>query len=142
MDTETGQNFSEPRLAGRGGTGMSDEIDLLDYIEVLVRRRWFIFWVVVFCAVGSYVYWKSVPPGEVLYQAEANVIVPEDRQIDSKSGKVLSVGSVHVNVLRRFSIGHNILSRKVAFSSDGLTDSMEGSRSYLEARRFATSSSA
>ncbi len=130
MDTETGQNLSEPRLAGRGGTGMTDEIDLLDYIEVLVRRRWLIVWIVVLCALGSYGYFRSRPPTGGLFRAEANVLVPEGPGTDPASGKLYQAIPVNVNVLRRYSIGYNILERTVPRKMGNGADSVKVSHFF------------
>ena len=80
-----------------------DEIDLFDYIEVIVRRRWLIFWAVVICALASFGYGRSQ---RVSYRAEVNVLPSQERNLDidaksaaspatmrrTKSSKIYSAG--------------------------------------------------
>ena len=48
-----------------------EEPDLLDYIEVIVRRRWMIFWGVLICVISSYIFAllekRSLPPERPFY---------------------------------------------------------------------------
>ena len=73
MDRPQGDSNSEadrPAAARGNGPGYEDEIDLLDYVEVIVRRRWLILFGTVICAVATFGYGKVQPVSLDFHGAE------------------------------------------------------------------------
>lgn len=89
-----------------------EEIDLLDYVEVIVRRRWLVFWGTVICALTSLVYSQLQP---VVYRAEASVLPLQDHALEMKGEAVGLVWRTehYLKSLRSVTIGRSIMERKV-----------------------------
>jgi uncharacterized protein involved in exopolysaccharide biosynthesis len=110
---------SAPR---QGGPMYEDEIDLLDYVEVIVRRRWLIFLGTVICAAATLVYGKLTPEQNE-YRAEANVLVREEPMM-TPQGQVVQAGSVNLNDLQRYDVRRGILDTLVPVAREGRQDSI------------------
>ena len=100
-----------------------DEIELLDYLEVLVRRRWLIFWGVVVCAAASFGLAGTRSPS---YRAEANVLPSQERdlQLDGRSAELVRRSGKYLVSLQGLSIRRSVLDRVVLHALDGRQDSV------------------
>lgn len=65
---------STPPVVGGAPVG-EDEVDLFDYIEVLVKRRWLIFWGVAICILAAFVVSLRATP---TYTATATLLPSEE----------------------------------------------------------------
>lgn len=99
-----------------------DEVDLLAYIEVIVRRRWLIFWGLVGCALAAFGYTRMQP---VSYQARATVLPSQERdlKVDGGSAQVVRHSGKYLETLKGFSVGYSMLQRTVPRTADGRRDS-------------------
>ena len=52
-----------------------DEIDLIDYIKVLVKRRWVILGVTLTSFIGTILYNRTLPPPAQVYEATASLLI-------------------------------------------------------------------
>ena len=100
-----------------------DEIELLDYLEVLVRRRWLIFWGVVICAAVSFGLAATRSP---LYRAEANVLPSQERdlELDGRSAELVRRSGKYLVALQGLSIRRSVLNRVLPHTFDGRPDSV------------------
>lgn len=100
-----------------------DEIDLFDYIEVIVRRRWLIFWGTVVCTLAASGYARLQP---VSYRAEAYVLPSQERDLnlDAKSAGFVRRSGEYLEALKGPSIGRGVLDRAVPLTADGEADSV------------------
>jgi uncharacterized protein involved in exopolysaccharide biosynthesis len=118
-----GNPVTEQRSAPQpAGPVYEDEIDLLDYVEVIVRRRWLIVLGTVICAAATLVYGKLTPEQNE-YRAEANVLVREE-PVMTPSGQVVQAASVNLSDLQRYDVRRGILDRLVPVKRDGEQDSI------------------
>ena len=98
---------------------MEDEIDLLDYVEVIVRRRWLIVWAVLVCAVAAVVYAKQQPQ---VFVAEATIL-PADEQDFLNLGEGMQRGrqrSFYIDILKSLPINRSVLQKVYAYELDGI----------------------
>ena len=102
-----------------------DEIDLLDYVEVIVRRRWMIFWIVVICTLASALFSRSRP---IVYQVEAHLLASQQRNIELVGGTAQIVessgGYGYLEALKGLAIQRSMLNRRVVIRSNGGRDSV------------------
>ena len=94
-----------------------EEIDLLDYVEVMVRHRWLIFWATVLCAVVGVLYAYRQP---MVYQAEATLL-PADQQ-DYLNLGMQDQGTSHsfyMNILESVTTSRNMLQKEFEYEEDG-----------------------
>ncbi len=115
---------------------VEDEIDLFDYIEVIVRRRWLIFWGVVACTLASILY-IAITPERKIYRAEATVL-PEAQPnfsnlqaglLGQQQSLVLDVSRLHrlnlwlaqtlANVLKSYSLNRKVLQKVYQYTLEG-----------------------
>lgn len=88
-----------------------DEIDLIDYIAVIVRRRWLIFWtVVVSTAVSGLSTLMADPPP---FRAEVNLLAVEAPPVAGGQES-----TINVNVLRGFGMGQYVLDATIPNPDD------------------------
>jgi len=100
-----------------------DEIDLIDYVEVIVRRRWLIIWgIALFCA--GVVLQQKISPTDTEYVAEANLVVLDTHQFDPTSGKLVP-HQVSVNALHSYQVGRRVLEHRVAIGLKGRIDTIK-----------------
>ena len=104
--------------------GLEDEIDLLDYIEVIVRRRWLIFWGTVFCVVASL---GNNAIQEPSYRAEAYVLPSQNRELelDTQSAGIVRRSGTYLEALKGPSIGFSMLNWTVPRAAEGQPDSVQ-----------------
>ena len=104
--------------------GSEDEIDLMDYIEVIVRRRWLIFWGTVFCVVASL---GNNAIQEPSYRAEAYVLPSQNRELelDTQSAGIVRRSGTYLEALKGPSIGFGMLNRTVPRTAEGQPDSVQ-----------------
>ena len=98
---------------------MEDEIDLLDYVEVIVRRRWLIVWAVLVCAVAAVVYAKQQPQ---VFVAEATIL-PTDEQDFLNLGEGMQRGrqrSFYIDILKSIPLNRSVLQKVYEYELDGI----------------------
>jgi uncharacterized protein involved in exopolysaccharide biosynthesis len=94
-----------------------DEIDLLDYVEVMVRHRWLIFWATVLCAVAGVLYAYRQP---MVYQAEATLLPAEERNYLNLGGQEQGTAhSFYLNILESVATSRNVLQKEFEYEQDG-----------------------
>ena len=101
---------------------VEEEIDLLDYIEVLVRWRWLIFWGVAIGVLSAYIFASMQPE---VYEAEA-IILPAEEQdyLDLRDGARQAVRqSFYLDILESIPTSQKILRKEYRYELDGKTDS-------------------
>ena len=96
-----------------------DEVELLDYIEVLVRRRWLIFWVTTCCV--------ALATGHVALQTEAfrseAIILPSDSHdyLDlTNNPQRRDRQSFYVDILESTSLSRQVLLNAYDYHLDGV----------------------
>jgi uncharacterized protein involved in exopolysaccharide biosynthesis len=94
-----------------------EEIDLLDYVEVMVRHRWLIFWATVLCAVASVLYAYRQP---MVYQAEATFLPAEQQNYLNLGTQDQGTShSFYLNILGSVSTSRNLLQKEFEYEEDG-----------------------
>jgi len=63
------------RLTPHAPRYQDDEIDLIEYIKIIWKYKWFIILVTVFAVIGTYFYTKSLPK---IYSSTVSVIIPQE----------------------------------------------------------------
>ena len=125
-------------LAGAPQHQFEDEIDLLDYVEVIVRRRWMILFTTFVVVLGTLAYVSLLP---VTYVAQASLLPLEMRNFGLGSSKdlqqVQSYGQI-LETLKGATVRRGVGDRLVPYIKDGQTDSMRlsdyfGSRNTKQA---------
>ena len=99
--------------------GAMDEIDLFDYIEVLVKRRWLIFFGVLVCVLTAFIYTLML---EQTYKAEATVLPAEQRDYLAHllgSAETMSRKSFYLDILKSVPVGKAVLEKVYTYSIDG-----------------------
>ena len=89
---------------------LEEDIDLLDYVEVIVRRRWMIFFIIFLCAISSYFYAFLQPE---IFQASA-IILPADERDYLRFGdsqKEVNRRSFYLDILKSTSLNRNIIQK-------------------------------
>ena len=117
-------NGSEPNITDRShplpvqpGAPLEDEIDLLDYVEVIVRRRWLIFWAVLVCMVAALAYAKDSP---ILFQAEAIILPSEERDyLRLGTERQVTRRSYQLDILRSTPVSRKVLQKVYQYTLDG-----------------------
>ena len=136
-DSEFPQQKVQP-LSRTSEELLDDEIDLLDYVEVIVRRRWMIFGATILVVLGVFVYNK---PRQVTYVAETIFLPSEERNFELGSADgaqlVQARGKV-LETLKGLTVGRAIIERVVPYIRDGRRDSVRlseyfGSRNAKQA---------
>lgn len=92
-----------------------DEIDLIDYLEVIVRRRWLIILGMVLFAVGAVGYERFLAPSAE-FEAEANLLLLDNREVDTTGAIVKK--TVNLGVLQSYPALSYVLDQP-ALSSNG-----------------------
>ena len=97
---------------------IEDEIELLDYIEVMVRRRWLIILGTVLCALASFWFTYSKP---AMYRAEAMILPPEEQNYLNLSDQGRQTGrqSSYVDILQGFSISRKVVQKVYPYELEG-----------------------
>lgn len=97
---------------------VEEEIDLLDYVEVVVRRRWMIFWSVFVCAFVAYFHALTQPR---IFQAEAIILTAEERGFLELGGDPEQINhrSFYLDILKSTSLNRNILQKVYPYTLDG-----------------------
>ena len=99
-----------------------EELDLLDYIEVIVRRRWMIFWGVLICVTSSYIFALLETP---VFTAEATILPAEDHDYLNLKTSMRREGrhSFYLDILESNPTSQRILRKKYPYKKDGKIDS-------------------
>ena len=98
-------------------------IDLLGYLEVVVKRRW---WIILITCVSAAVFVakeRYLEP-EGTYVAEANAFVSNFRKIDPGLGRISASGLVDLAVLKHSQVSKRVLERTVPRLVKGVRDSV------------------
>ena len=101
----------------------AEELDLLDYIEVIVRRRWMIFWGVLICVLSSYIFALLET---ALFTAEVTILPAEEQDyLDLKTGmRRERRHSLYLDILESNPTSQRILRKKYPYKKrDGKIDS-------------------
>ena len=97
-----------------------DEIDLISFLEVVVRWRWLIFLCVFLSALGSALYSHRLHPPNI-YRAEANLVI-QTRTVTS-SGAVVNK-NISIQILNQPELGRRVLERRVPYGTNGRVDTI------------------
>ena len=100
---------------------LEEEIELLDYLVVVVRRRWLVFWGTVLCGAAAGLLGLQQPR---MYRAEAIILAAQ--QVDyldlSNGGSPLRRGlsqDLYVSMLGSVPIGRKVLEEQYEYELDG-----------------------
>jgi len=100
---------------------LEEEIELLDYLVVVVQRRWLVFWGTVLCGVAAGLFGLLQPR---MYRAEAIILAVQ--QVDyldlSNGGSSLRRGlsqDLYVSMLGSVPIGRKVLEEQYEYELDG-----------------------
>jgi uncharacterized protein involved in exopolysaccharide biosynthesis len=111
---QQGQGFQ-----GKAGEDRYDEVDLFDYIEVLVKRRWLIFFGVLVCVLTTFIYTSRLKQA---YKAEATVLPAEQRDfLANLLGRTETVArkSFYLDILKSVPVGKAVVEKTYAYVIDG-----------------------
>ena len=116
---ELGREDENRRPRAEEEIGAVDEIDLFDYIEVLVKRRWLIFFGVFVCVLTTFIYTSTL---KQTYKAEATILPAEERDyLTHLLGGVENVSrrSFYIDILKSVPVGKAVLEKMYAYPIDG-----------------------
>lgn len=104
---------SAPSTMGGPSVG-EEEVDLFDYIEVLVKRRWLIFWGIVICISATFVFSSTAPK---TYTATATVLPSEENVTNlnlsgTPQGASKGPGSPYISVMGSVSLNRAVLEKE------------------------------
>ncbi|MEW6756410.1 MAG: Wzz/FepE/Etk N-terminal domain-containing protein [Candidatus Latescibacterota bacterium] len=127
-----------PPCAAFGMLPEEDQVELLDYVVVVVRRRWLILCGTVLCMLGVYAYTRAQP---VMYRAEAQILAAAELDylaLSAGQGQAARPPSLSLDVLKSFDLSRRVIEQQYEYLLDGQprkTDLMGylGARSMEEA---------
>jgi len=116
---ELGREDENRRPRSEGEAGAGDEVELFDYIEVLVKRRWLIFFGVVICVLTTFIYTSML---ERTYKAEATILPAEERDYLTHllgGAENVSRRSFYIDILKSVPVGKAVLEKVYTCPIDG-----------------------
>ena len=99
-----------------------EEVDLFDYIEVLVKRRWLIIFGTAVCVLSTLVYSLTA---EKKYKAEASILPSEERDylaqllVGQAGGQPAPRTSVYIDILKSVPVMKAVLEKEYTYHLDG-----------------------
>jgi uncharacterized protein involved in exopolysaccharide biosynthesis len=98
-------------------------IDLLDYLEVVVKRRW---WIILITCVSAAVFVADElsTKTQSTYVAEANAFISNLRKIDPGQGRISVSNFVDIAVLKHAQVSKRVLERTMPCLVRGVQDSV------------------
>ncbi|HIE03650.1 MAG TPA: hypothetical protein EYP61_02700 [Candidatus Latescibacteria bacterium] len=110
------------------------EVDLFDYVEVVVRRRWLIVFGTAICVLSTLLYSTKM---KKKYRAEASILPSEERDylarlILGTEGRPVGTSSVYMDILSSIPVMKAVLEREYEYHLDG--EEVKGTlKEYLRA---------